>query len=300
MRRGGFGWCSFGLAWTSLAVLLAAGCLAASDEIVAHIAVDAASQTAPDAGAVPDTNACCKVSGGEPFAATGAGVAGACPAPNYSLVIVTTEGAIYRVQPATGKVEKRGIAPCLTNGVLSAAVDVTGNLWAAASDARVYVIELETLTCKQYQLQLKPSAMAFVYDARFKQQLYVLEAGTLIVINPDSLTRAPIGPLAARALTATADGTLYAFSEQAVGTLLVSRVEPGNASLSVLSKVAEPTDMPFMGAAAAPGHDEFALIFQRGLYLLRTPNGALEAIAELLTDEPVVAVSSSPCAWWTK
>jgi outer membrane protein assembly factor BamB len=288
----------FALTWTLLGCAIAAGCAPAGDDIVAHLT--ASKNAAPDASSGAGV-ACCGVANGAPLAGTATSDPNACAAQAYPLVIVTKDGAIYRVQPETGKVDKRGIPACFTSGVFAAAVDVAGNIWAVAGDGNVWVIDPESLRCDQRSLQLKPSAMAFVYDAGLKQQLYVLEGGTLIVVNPETLTRSPIGQLDARALTGTADGTLYAFTELGVGTLMVSRVEPGNAALVALWKAAEPANLALMGGAAAPSYGAFALIFERSLYVLRTPSSDPAFVAQLFSDDSyIVAVSSSPCAWLTK
>jgi hypothetical protein len=276
---------------TALSALLALGC-DPGDDIVARLT------GAPEAGAGAD---CCAPGVRTPMADT-APLPDVCAARPARIVLLSKAGVLYELHPEQGVALELGAPSCLKPGAFVAAIDLDDRVWVVPDDGLMRVIEPQTLKCEELPLALKPSAMAFVYDPSFKRQLlYAIVAGTLIVFNPDTKVRSPIGELSQEVqfLGGGVQGELLAF-RQSGDAVLMGRVAPESANVNFLSKAMAPLGLPLQGAAA--WSSDLLFIFQRDLYRLRSGSVELSpSMTKLLSEDPgFLAVGASPCATLAK
>jgi hypothetical protein len=205
---------------------------------------------------------------------------GGCSDEAQRVVIITTSGRIYRLQPDTGATEDLGIPDCLEYGSFSLSVDRAGSIWVLPPDGKLKVIDPVSLACRETSLALQAITMAFVYDPALRSdQLYVYAfdpvavVETLWVVDPISLTKTLIGELETpqpqselfeaytRSLTGTADGQLLAIYDADPANFAIGRVDLHTARIEPVWPAVPPGYGGYFVGGVAWG-DDFVLAFE--------------------------------------
>lgn len=216
---------------------LCAGCTPAPD-IVAALP-DQAVEISPDAGPIASDAAMMKDT---------SALAPRCNPLALSLLLAEKAGTLSRLPGDTLQPDPLGTPDCLRYGVLAAALEQDGTIWASAADRSLWRVAQDAPSCSAIALGGSVSAMAFVYDpSSSRELLYVVDTDTLLEIDPQTLSKAKLGPLSARYLVGTDYGALFAVSEATDGVYTFDAVDLNNAQLKNMWRIT--SKAPLTGAA---------------------------------------------------
>jgi hypothetical protein len=222
--------------------------------------------------------------------------------PFASLIAVRTKtGELYRVDANSKTVVGGGKVDCLGPSPEPLATSRDGTVWAT-NGGKLVAFEPGSFACKTLPVNLSTTAMAFVADPKSgRESLYAVVEDVLIVLDPLSLLRSPIGkmPLAdLRGLAGTADGRLLAFSG---GTPNIWEIGLGDASATAVwdTKSFDVGGERLVGGAVV--EQGLELFVGASTYLFDPRTQSVVSRAILFSSDPgVLAVSGAPCSILTK
>jgi len=140
-----------------------------------------------------------------------------CTSSPYALALRTKDGRIGGVTERGTMAQFFPVPPeCTVPGTGPIAMTHDGTVWTASAGT-VHIVDPKSGACKALGLTLDATAMAFVFDARTGSELlYAIVEGQLVVVDPRTLLRTPIGkvlvPDAVVGLGGTIDGRLFALT----------------------------------------------------------------------------------------
>lgn len=184
---------------------------------------------------------------------------------------------------------------CLVASQEPVALTSDGTVWALSGGKAVVVDP--SGACKPLGLALTATAMSFLVDAKLgREQLYAIVDGILVVIDPASLLRTPIGKITipeVTGLTGTIDGRLFALSGKVKPVIYELHV--GDASLGAAYPVnlQAPADDTIVGIALTPSAP--ALVAEAAIHWL-DPKLSLPSERVSYGLVGMVAAGGSPCS----
>jgi hypothetical protein len=224
-----------------------------------------------------------------------------CGDTTSTVAVLTKAAELHTFDIASGKpLGPSGAVKCLALGASPIALDRTGLRWVV-SEGSLVVVEPAALDCKPLGIELAASAMAFVWDPKAEREmLYAIVDGVLVVLDPSSLARTPIGNVAledVRGLAGTADGRLLAFAGDPLVTIAFISLKDGSVSPTWQTKNVDGTRF----AGGVPTAKGFDLVFGARAWTFDPATGSIDLHQPLFTQDPgVIAVASSPCAMFGK
>ncbi len=186
---------------------------------------------------------------------------------------------------------------CVSPSSPAIAVDRDGHSWVT-SDGRLSVVDPSAGACKTLEVALSPTAMAFVQaEGGEREMLYALVDGVLIVVDPSTFARTPIGKLAledVRGFAGTSDGRLIAFAGDPVVT--IAYVSLGDASLKMAWQVKSPTPIGGRFVGGLVTENGFDLLFGTDLYTYVPMKGVVALRGSIFGDDPgIIGVAAAAC-----
>jgi hypothetical protein len=210
------------------------------------------------------------------------------------LILIDKAGSLLRVRAGTLEVTALGTPKCLTGSVVAAAMDHTGQLLAVTPDRRAWWIDPTDAACTETKLGAEVSALSFVYaPGGVGEQLYVVDADELYVVEPSTLERRPLGTLPTKLLSGNQAGELLSFMAGNDPAVILS------IRLADAQPIAKwPATVPvgsYFAAGAAWG-DDLTLVFADQLYSLLRKTGEQTLLGSLPSPEgSIVCAASSVC-----
>lgn len=207
----------------------------------------------------------------------------------------TVEGRVAIVGEREKSASVLPLAPeCLLPGPGPIAPSIGGTAWVAVG-GKVLVFDLGG-ACKAESIALDASAMAFVVDPKTGSELlYALVDGVLVVVDPGTGARTPIGKLAVPetigGLAGTSDGRLFAVAGREKPIVYAVRLGDAAATAVAGVPISRPADETLVGLALTPNT---AAIVTEGAILWADPKwSATDRIEHGLAS--VVAAGAAPC-----
>ncbi|MFO0644014.1 MAG: hypothetical protein U0183_32610 [Polyangiaceae bacterium] len=212
------------------------------------------------------------------------------------LALRTLDGRIALVSDPGTPARPISLSPeCTFPGGGPIAPNASGTMWATYG-GKVYDVD-PSGACKALPLALDATAMAFVLDPRSGGELlYAIVSGVLVVIDPVSMARTPIGKAAVPeplgGLVGTIDGRLFAVTGRTKPVLYELHLGDATASGGTSLAVAQAIDEAVRGMGALPAGP--AIVTESAVLWTDPKLSSTDRVPHGLTS--VVAAGASPCA----
>lgn len=220
----------------------------------------------------------------------------ACQTTKPWLAIRTLDGRIALVADRGTPARPISLLPeCTFAGGGPIAPNVNGTIWATYG-GKVYDVD-PSGTCKALPLALDATAMAFVVDPRSGVELfYAIVSGVLVVIDPASMARTPIGKVAVPepmgGLLGTIDGRLFAVTGRPKPVLYELHLGDATSGGGSSIGLTQPVDEAVLGMGALPAGP--AIVTESAVLWADPKLSSTDRVPHGLTN--VVAAGASPCA----